>query len=778
MQSLPRPGTAGSFALLVPLALLLAACGGSSLPLAPAAPVNPPGDETDEPLPVRAADDVFGVGRSARNQDLDVLRNERGLTIRTLPAQSALGGTLRLITRGNSDPADDLVRYTAPDQSQEREPQDEDRFEYTAVDADGVESSATVTVRLQDRPCLDRPLRAANGLGYCFDAFFTTAHDGTRIDFTVYVPHPGALEDLGGYAPLLLHGHGFGGAKNPDFTLAGHFVDNQVARQAWDRGYFVISFSERGFGASGGQIGLMDPRLEGRDVNELLDWAIKHLRSGLEDFVFDAGNPEHTSSLALAEETRPSLLRDDSGARLPLSGGNPAVGLTGYSYGGGFQYTASHADTNPDIAPVPMQRFDALVPEGTWFDLRYSLHSNQVPKTAWLGLLFTFAVQGGNGEPLPEFLAQGFTEAEVLGKVSPGNQQILKQNSPAFYCDPLAGTSTRASLFHIQGFRDTLFNFNEGYDNALCFEQAGQDVRLLIGVGGHPLPALTQGNYTGHNTSMDIDEIVHCTVAGQTRRYSVREMMFSWFEEKLRGQAGAADGIPKVCIVQENTDPADRLVDENFTDDNSGDANRFRYPKEGLVLERVSEVRVGAGSTPDYVCDSPAGAPQQCLIAATTLSVGPQGESKFVPLYTVTESRLMAGIPTVQLDIDRTLAPTDPIFFIATAVRRNGVVIPIHEQYTPVRDTARYPFSADDASSDGEPIHYGCAYNADSLCERGRLTGISIRLLPGDVVGLQLRGSQEQYANNGSKVQGQVSISGNVELPVYAPSALPPSLNP
>lgn len=96
----------------------------------------------------------------------------------------------------------------------------------------------------------------------------------------------------------------------------------------------------------------------------------------------------------------------------------------------------------------------------------------------------------------------------------------------------------------------------------------------------------------------------------------------------------------------------------------------------------------------------------------------------------------------------------------------------------PASDTARYPFSAQDGSSDGEAIHYGCAYNADSLCARGRLTGLSIRLLPGDVVGLQLRGSQEQYANNGSKVQGQVGISGNVELPIYAPSALPPSLNP
>ena len=67
---------------------------------------------------------------------------------------------------------------------------------------------------------------------------------------TVYVPHPETLGSIAcpgaatavecgqfdaeagelGYAPLVIHSHGFGGAKNPDFSVEpAHFVDNQAA---------------------------------------------------------------------------------------------------------------------------------------------------------------------------------------------------------------------------------------------------------------------------------------------------------------------------------------------------------------------------------------------------------------------------------------------------------------------------------------------------------------------------------------------------------------------
>lgn len=235
------------------------------------------------------------------------------------------------------------------------------------------------------------------------------------------MPHPDDVNALGGFVPLLVHSHGFGGNKYDDFSQPEHFVDAQAALAAWRAGYFVVSYTQRGFENSSGRIGVMSPDLEGRDFQELLDWLIKHIRGNsngmlaLDDpagdsiynFQFDAGNPDHSSTEPDPTDTRPSLLRNDNGT--VLLGGeqaacdpgtfptinpdcDPAVGTLGYSYGGGFQYTVSHAD-NP--GRYGGERVDAIAPEGTWFDLRYSLHANDVPKTVWIELLTTFALQGG-----------------------------------------------------------------------------------------------------------------------------------------------------------------------------------------------------------------------------------------------------------------------------------------------------------------------------------------------------------------------------------------------
>ena len=167
------------------------------------------------------------------------------------------------------------------------------------------------------------------------------ADDGTLIRFTVYQPAlaPGAT------APLILHTHGFGlhRMSRPHFDLYATFLEpGKAARLAWQRGYWVISYDQRGHGDSGDVAHVIDPAREGRDVTTLLDWATRHLA-------------------------------------LTAVDGDPRVGMLGESYAGGIQGIASALDP----------RIDAVIPITTWYDLDAALVPNDVPKSAWLTTLIT-----------------------------------------------------------------------------------------------------------------------------------------------------------------------------------------------------------------------------------------------------------------------------------------------------------------------------------------------------------------------------------------------------
>ena len=164
------------------------------------------------------------------------------------------------------------------------------------------------------------------------------AEDGTPIRFTVFQP---ALP-AGATAPLILHTHPFGlwrfaGPRRP---LTQVLTSGDVVRRAWREGYWVISFDQRGHGASGDVMHIADPQREGRDVSRVIDWA--------------------QANLALAS--------DD---------GDPRIGMIGESYGAGIQLIASALD----------QRIDALVPIAGWYNLERVLAPNDVPKSGWLTIL-------------------------------------------------------------------------------------------------------------------------------------------------------------------------------------------------------------------------------------------------------------------------------------------------------------------------------------------------------------------------------------------------------
>ena len=134
--------------------------------------------------------------------------------------------------------------------------------------------------------------------------------DGSAVtlDATVFVPgSPGPH-------PAVLLAHGFGGSK-------ADLVDR--ARDLADRGYVVLTYSARGFGASGGRIHLDDPDYEVADGRTLVD--------------------------LLA--ARPDVRLDGAG--------DPRVGVAGGSYGGALALMLGATD----------KRVDAVVASITWNDL-------------------------------------------------------------------------------------------------------------------------------------------------------------------------------------------------------------------------------------------------------------------------------------------------------------------------------------------------------------------------------------------------------------------------
>ena len=105
----------------------------------------------------------------------------------------------------------------------------------------------------------------------------STDIDGTTIDvaMTLYTP---AL-DKGECAPLIVHSHGFGGSRITDLDDVADDANasDLATRQAWESGYFVVSFDQRGFGETGGRVMVENPDFEGRDTTAVIDYAIERI---------------------------------------------------------------------------------------------------------------------------------------------------------------------------------------------------------------------------------------------------------------------------------------------------------------------------------------------------------------------------------------------------------------------------------------------------------------------------------------------------------------------
>ena len=422
--------------------------------------------------------------------------------------------------------------------------------------------------------------------------------DGTTIKATVFQPALNSYES----APLIIHAHGFGTWRmKGKVGLHGTFmVHGKAGLKAWDEGYWVISIDHRGFGASGGKVGLMNPDVEVRDASAVVDWAVDNL---------------------------PRLSFDDRSER------DPKIGMLGESYGGQMQLLASIKDP----------RIDAIIPMTTWHNLGEALAPNGHLKSFWTMIFF------GAGTLSSRFDMNEVYKKEYMasmgGTITPELQEFLYKRSMAAFCEQ--GEYIQADALFIQGFRDTIFPLNHALDNHACAKlgknaKSGKpvDTRLLVMQGGHLLPTQKWTGLPIFNT----EKTIHC----EDQQIGLTQVMVDWFDAKLKGKAEKVAHVPELCMTQD--------YDEGIVTD------ALPVGGEEIIVER-NTVRPGFSGLLEVIArpfDWVTSIPKSMLgnekllseIEADSKQRGGLIRPAFMPLKVADKKGVLVGIPTAELYLE------------------------------------------------------------------------------------------------------------------------------
>lgn len=496
--------------------------------------------------------------------------------------------------------------------------------------------------------------------------------DGTELKATVFQPDLKAGET----APMVVHTHGFGVFRmSQRFSIYGKLIiTGQAAIEAWDRGYWVISYDQRGHGASDGMIRVMDPNYEVKDLSRVIDWV---------------------------EQNIPALSYD---------GNDPMIGIVSESYGAGASLMGALMDP----------RIDAVAPFTTWHDLETSLSPNNVPKSGWLTTLITVGnvLNPGHMDPV---LNQAYFDARK-GEITPETYDYLEDHAPKYFCDQ--GRTFNADILFFQGFRDVLFNVNQGMRNYQCARQSKNDIRFIGIQGGHQLP-FTQWTWV---PGFQVEKRFHC--GDQT--FETKQVVVDWFDEKLKRIDGAAAAIPSLCLTHDK-DSGSLFSDIPFGGDwyqvreavlETGSAGYFELPM-ALIDHPRSWLKLDDGEIDDKD------------LAIRGGGVRPA----FIPVTAAQSTGFVTGIPVAELTVENLNPEVEPILFVGIGVRRAGTARTqlLNQQVTPIK---------------GEGVH------------QLEMAAVSGRLAKGDVVGLMVYAYHNQFRFSGSGRGTEARIAGQVALPL------------
>jgi hypothetical protein len=193
------------------------------------------------------------------------------------------------------------------------------------------------------------------------------------------------------------------------------------------RGYVVLSYTTRGFGASGGTVELAGPR-DVTDVSDALDWLIAHT----------AVDPAR-------------------------------VGAGGVSYGAGISLLAAGNDP----------RIRAVVALSGWTDLSETFYRGQTRASAVLGSVRFFVEATGRPSPgLRDVFADFFADRDRAGILA-----WTRMRSAAAYLDRLG--AHRPAIYLAQAYGDTFFPPNQIVD---FFTRLTGPKRLELSPGDHGTP--------------------------------------------------------------------------------------------------------------------------------------------------------------------------------------------------------------------------------------------------------------------------------------------------
>lgn len=523
--------------------------------------------------------------------------------------------------------------------------------------------------------------------------------DGADIAITVFEP---AQLKKGERYPLIIYGHGWGGSrvKAPDF----------YTKALNELGFYVLTFDQRGFGQSGGTVRAMDPDYDGQNLVQILDWA----------------------------EELPGLAR--------FKDGRMRVGSLGGSYGGMYQFALAGSD--------PEHRLRVIAPDITPHDLDDSLNPRGVFKSAWgSGLIATMMPPLGNPDPVTLGM---FTQGSYLNSIEASYRNYLYYHSVAYFCEGRAappqsfmigtadtflvppGPLPKIDAFITQGFRDTMFNFNQGYDNYQCLSALGGDVRLATHQSGHILPVSISQVPGAEETLDPAFALINLPGTGdvggnsQCGTVSPSTVIPAWFQEKLQDKKGAVDAVlpsgKDICL---SLAQGDSVTVKQVTVGGAPFAVKIDTPQfngyAGLVMSVAGE------------------SVREALLATLPLYQAPVGGAVLagIPLMDLTLHPLAGDTPTCT----GTGADCDPILFVGIGLRKAGQTRwdLVDDQVTPLRG-----FGA----------------------QKDRMVGVAERLAEGDELALLVYGFNAQFPFTASRdlTTPALTLDGSVSLPLLSPA--------